>query len=113
MAHQSGFNIKGRAMTKETVFAKLIKDLTPFDRRLVSALHVLRSTEGSLEVQTSRFALLRALRLDEALRRLAEEPLFLPETESGFDLARKAIGQLHQEKDNEKLVITLGNLFLL
>jgi hypothetical protein len=121
--HLSSFNIKGMTMSKETVFAKLIKDLSPFDRRLVLALHALRSTAGSLEVHTSRFALLGALRLDysdvnvkrlnEALYRLAEKPLFLLGPESGFAFATKAITQVKGEKDSEQLVISLGNLFLL
>jgi hypothetical protein len=110
-------------MTKETVLATLIKDLAPFDRRLLLALDALRSKQDSLDVHTSRFALLRTLRLkysddnvkrlDGALRRLAEKPLVLPGPESGFTVATKAIARFHREEDSEKMVVSLGKLFLL
>ena len=110
-------------MTDETILATLIKDLEPFDRRLLLALDALRSKQGSLVLHTSRFALLSALRLeyndenverlDGALRRLTEKPVFLPGPESGFALATKAIARLYREKESEKLVVSLGKLFLL
>jgi len=110
-------------MTEQTLFAQCIKDLEPFDRKMLFALDTMRAKQGSLTIQTSRFELCRVLglaysednarRLDGVLRRLAEKPLFLPGPESGFALATKAIARCDWEEDSEKLVIALGTLFLL
>lgn len=107
-------------MTEETIFAELIKDLDPFDRKLLFALDELRAKQGSISIITSRFELCRLLRLeynednvrklDGSLERLAETPLYLPDL-SGFAIATKAISGLYQEKSGEKLNISLGKLF--
>ena len=110
-------------MTEQTVFTELIKDLEPFDRKLLSALNDMRAKQDLRTIQTSRFELFKVLglgyskdnikRLDGALCRLMEKPFFLPGSEAGFTLAKKAIARFHWEKDTEKLVISLGTLFLL
>jgi len=110
-------------MTEQTLFAELIKDLKPFDRKLLFALDKIRANQGSRTIQTSRFELCAVLglaysednvkRLEEALRRLTEKPLYLAGPGSGFAVAKKAIARFDGEKDSEKLVISLGTLFLL
>ena len=110
-------------MTEETIFAELIKDLEPFDRKLLFALDELRVKHGSMTINTSRFKLLRLLRLeytpadaaklDQALEHLEKSPLCLRGQGSGFALATRVIARTYQEKDSEKLVITLGKLFAL
>jgi hypothetical protein len=110
-------------MTEKTLFAERIKDLEPLDRKLLFALDDMRAKQGSLKVYTSRFALCRALglaycdanvrQLDGALRRLTEKPFYLPGPESGFAFATKAVARFHWEEGSEKLVVTLGKLFLL
>jgi NADPH-dependent 2,4-dienoyl-CoA reductase/sulfur reductase-like enzyme/rhodanese-related sulfurtransferase len=100
---------------------QLIKDLELFDRKLLFALDELRVKHGSMTINTSRFELLRSLRLeyipanaaklDLALERLEKSPLYLHDPGSGFVLATTVIARTHQEKDSEKLVITLGKLF--
>ena len=107
-------------MTEETIFAELIKDLDPFDRRLLFVLDELRIKQGSTSIITSRFALCRSLRLqynesnarklDKSLERLGQTPLYLPDP-SGFAIATRAISGLYQEKNSEKLNISLGKLF--
>ena len=109
-------------MTEETIFAELIKDLDPFDRRLLFVLDELRIKKDSTSIITSRFELCRLLRLqynesnasklDQALERLVQTPLYLPDP-SGFAIATRAISALYQEKDSEKLKISLGKLFKL
>jgi hypothetical protein len=110
-------------MTEETLFAELIKDLDPFDRKLLFALDELRTKQGTMTINTSRFEVCRLLRLefnpdnvrklDEALERLVNTPLYLPGELDGFAVATKTIAQCHQERDSEKLVISLGKLFTL
>ena len=110
-------------MTEETFFAELIKHLKPFDRKLVFALEGLRDKQGTMTVRTSRFELCRLVRLpyndrnvakvDRALERLKQTPLFLPGPAAGFARATKVIAHAEQEQDTEKLTIKLGNLFSL
>jgi plasmid replication initiation protein len=110
-------------MTEQTLFTELIKDLAPFDRRLLFALDDMRAKQGSRTLQTSRFELFKALglgyskdnvkRLDGALCRLTEKSFFLPGPEAGFAIAKKAIARFYWEMDGEKLVISLGTLFWL
>ena len=107
-------------MTEETIFAELIKDLDPFDRKLLFVLDELRIKQGSTSIITSRFELCRLLRLqydeysarkvDQSLERLAHTPLYLPDP-SGFAIATRAISSLYQERNSEKLNISLGKLF--
>lgn len=110
-------------MTEQTLFAELIKDLGLFDCKLLFALDDMQATQGSRTIQTSWFELCARLglaysednvrRLEGALRRLTEKPLYLPGPGSGFALAKKAIARFYREKDGERLVISLGTLFLL
>ena len=107
-------------MTEETIFAELVKALDSFDRKILFVLDELRNRQGSISVITSRFELCRFLRLeynqdnvsklDQSLERLTNRPLFLPDL-SGFAVATKAISDIYQEKNSEKLNITLGKLF--
>ena len=107
-------------MTEETIFAELIKVLDPFDRKLLFVLDELRVKQDSTSIITSRFELCRLLRLpydeynarklDQSLERLAQTPLYLPNP-SGFAIATRAISGLYQEKNSEKLNISLGKLF--
>jgi len=109
-------------MTEETIFAELIKDLDLFDRKLLFVLDELRTKQGSISIITSRFELCRLLRLqynednvrklDASLERLAQTPLYLSDV-SGFAIATKAISGLYQEKNSQKLNISLGKLFKL
>ena len=108
-------------MTEETLFAELIKDLDPFDRKVLFALDALRAKQDTLIIMTSRFELCSSLRLaynpenlrrlDQSLERLAETPLWLPEEGSGFAIATKAIVRFSQEQGSEKMVISLEKLF--
>jgi hypothetical protein len=107
-------------MTEETIFAELIKDLDPFDRKLLFVLDELRIKQGSISIITSRFELCRSLRLqynesnarklDQSLERLEQTPLYLPDP-SGFAIATRAVSGLYQEENSEKLNISLGKLF--
>jgi hypothetical protein len=107
-------------MSEKTIFAELIKALDPFDRKVLFALAEVRNKQGSTSIITSRFELCKLLhlqydednvrKLDRSLERLAETPLFLPNP-SGFAVATKAISDLYQEKNSEKLNISLGKLF--
>lgn len=107
-------------MIDEAIFAKLIKDLDPFDRKLLFVLDEIRIKQGSISIITSRFELCRLLhlqynednvrKLDRSLERLAKTPLFLPDP-SGFAIATKPISGLYQEKNSQKLNISLGTLF--
>lgn len=109
-------------MTIRTLFADLIKDLTPFDRKLVRILDKLRTKQHGMTIQTSRFELCRLLgltycdsntkRLDDALGRLARQPFYLPGP-SGFARATRAVEGFYWENDSEKLIISLGKLFLI
>ena len=107
-------------MTEETIFAELIKDLDPFDRRLLFVLDDLRIKQGSVSIITSRFELCTLLRLqynksntrklEQSLERLEQTPLYLPDP-SGFAIATRAISSLYQEENSEQLNISLGKLF--
>jgi hypothetical protein len=113
--------VEGIPMTEETLFAELIKDLDPFDRKLLFALDALRTKQDTLNIKTSRFELCSSLRLaynpenvrklERSLERLVETPLGLPEEGSGFAIATKAIARFLQEEGSEKLFISLGKLF--
>jgi hypothetical protein len=108
-------------MTEETLFAELIKGLSPFDREVVFALEELRIRQGTTTIKTSRFELCRLLRLqynpenvmklEQSLKRLANTPLYSMDQGHGFAIARKAIAEYDQEGDTEKLIIDLGKLF--
>ena len=108
-------------MTEETLFAELIKDLSPFDRALVFALEELRARQGTMTLKTSRFELCRLLRLEynpenvmkleQSLEHLAKTPLYSMDQGHGFAIATKAITKYYQEGDTEKLIISLGKLF--
>jgi len=111
-------------MTEETLFAELIKDLAPFDRKVLFALDELRASQhDTMTLKTSRFELLRALRLeynpdnvktlDQSLERLAKAPLFLPGPGAGFAIATRTIVESRQEEGSEKLIVSLGKLFAL
>jgi hypothetical protein len=113
--------VEDTVMTEETLFAELIKDLSPFDRELVFALEELRIRQGTTTIKTSRFALCRLLRLkynpenvmkvELSLKHLAKTPLYSMDQGHGFAVATKAIAEYYQEGDTEKLVIYLGKLF--
>jgi hypothetical protein len=111
-------------MTEETLFAELIKNLPPFDRNVLFALDDLRrKQQHTMTIKTSRFELCRLLRLeyspdnveklDRALERLAQTPLFLRGPASGFAIATRTIAESVQQDGSEKLIITLGKLFSL
>ena len=111
-------------MTEKTLFADLIKDLDPFDRKVLFALEELKKKQhDTMTVKTSRFELLRVLRLeyypdnvkklDQSLERLAETPLFLQGPGAGFAIATRTISASQQEEGSEKLLISLGKLFAL
>jgi len=111
-------------MTEETLFAELIKDLDPFDRKVLFALDALRANQSdTMTIKTSRFELLRALRLeytpdnvkklDQSLKRLANTPLFSQGPGAGFAIATRTIVESRQEEGSEKLLISLGKLFAL
>jgi hypothetical protein len=111
-------------MTEETLFAELIKDLDPFDRKVLFTLDQLREHQHqTMTLKTSRFELLRALRLayspenvrriDQSLERLAKTPLFLQGPGAGFAIATRTIAASEQEEGSEKLIISLGKLFAL
>ncbi|MDY6990520.1 MAG: hypothetical protein SWQ30_20955 [Thermodesulfobacteriota bacterium] len=109
-------------MTEETLFAELIKGLDPFDRKVLFSLDELRVNQSdTMTIKTSRFELLRALRLeytpdnvtrlDQSLERLTKTPLFLQGPGAGFAIATRTISASQQEKGSEKLIISLGKLF--
>jgi len=111
-------------MTEETLFAELIKELDPFDRKVLFALDGLRERQHqTMTIKASRFELLRALRLeynpdnvkrlDQSLERLTETPLFLQGPGAGFAIATRTIAGSQQEEGGEKLIISLGKLFSL
>ncbi len=108
-------------MPEVTLFAELIKDLDPFDRKLLFALDNLRTKQGTMTINTSPFEICRLLRLecnpdnvrklDEALERLVNTPLYLPGEIDGFAVATKTVARFFHEEGSEKLVISLGKLF--
>ncbi|MDY6954095.1 MAG: hypothetical protein SWE60_21530 [Thermodesulfobacteriota bacterium] len=111
-------------MTEKTLFAELIKDLDPFDRKVLFALDQLREDQHhTMTIQTSRFELLSLLRLaynpdnvkalDQSLERLEKTPLFLQGPGAGFAIATRTVAASQQEEGSEKLVISLGKLFTL
>jgi hypothetical protein len=110
-------------MTKQRLFAELIKDLAPFDRKVVLALEGLSKRQDAMTIKTSRFELLSLLRLeyspenverlDLSLERIAHTPLFLPGPTAGFAIATLTVAETLQKEGSEKLIIRLGKLFAL
>ncbi|MBW2107153.1 MAG: hypothetical protein JRI36_00590 [Deltaproteobacteria bacterium] len=108
-------------MGEKDIFGELIKDLDPFDQKLLRVLDALRLKQGSMVVRTSRFelcALLHmeysgesVLQVDAALRRLQTKALFVPGRVAGFARATRAISSWEQQNDSEKLMVTLGSVF--
>ena len=104
-------------------FSDLIKGLTGFEKRLVSALALLQKKQNTLSLQTSRFELCMLLRmehnennikrLEAALERLQEVSFHAVAGGSGFAVATTAIRKMDKDPNSEKLVITLGSLFTL
>jgi hypothetical protein len=108
-------------MVEGTLFAELIKNLDQFDRKVVFVLDGLRKRQNKMTLTTSRFELCGSLhieyndnsvkKLDQSLQRLLQTKLFSAEPESGFSIATKAISEIHQVGETEKLIIYLGRLF--
>ena len=108
-------------MAEGTLFAELIKNLDQFDRKLIFVFDNLREKQNRMTLSTSRFELCGLLhieynensvkKLDRSLQRLLKTKLFSAEPESGFSIATKAISEIHQVGETEKLIIYLGRLF--